>query len=245
MLKKRVIVMAIIAVALMALNVSVISAPAGKKFETVSADKVLVTASRLNVRTGPGTNYPTVKVLNRGEVVDTIGMLGEWYVVHLSDDSIGVVFSKHVAVSSVKTDEAAEEETVPVFNNSASNDEEMLLRLINGERVKNNLVPYSIDGGLNELARKKAEDMVKNNYFSHVSPVYGSPFEMLKGFGITYKSAGENIAGNKTVSGAHTQIMNSPFHRCNILNSGFNRIGIAAVEHEKYGKVIVQLFTEQ
>jgi uncharacterized protein YkwD len=38
--------------------------------------------------------------------------------------------------------------------------------------------------------------MVVKNYFSHQSPTYGSPLAMLKQFGISYTSAGENIACN-------------------------------------------------
>ena len=36
--------------------------------------------------------------------------------------------------------------------------------------------------------------MQTKNYFSHTSPTYGSPFDMMKAYGISYKSAGENIA---------------------------------------------------
>jgi len=55
---------------------------------------------------------------------------------------------------------------------------------------------------LQRVAKEKARDMVNNNYFSHTSPVYGSPFEMMKSYGISYKTAGENIAGNSTNKGA-------------------------------------------
>lgn len=51
--------------------------------------------------------------------------------------------------------------------------------------------------------------MVDNNYFSHTSPTYGSPFDMMKNFRISYKTAGENIAGNSSNSGAVNAWMNS------------------------------------
>lgn len=84
--------------------------------------------------------------------------------------------------------------------------------------------------------------MVDNNYFSHTSPIYGSPFDMLKSYGISYKTAGENIAGNSSNSGAVNAWMNSEGHRANILNSSFNYTGIGVVKSPEYGKIYVQMF---
>ena len=84
--------------------------------------------------------------------------------------------------------------------------------------------------------------MVNNNYFSHTSPTYGSPFDMMKKFGITYKSAGENIAGNSSNSGAVNAWMNSEGHKANILNTSYNYTGLAVVSSSKYGKIYVQMF---
>ena len=84
--------------------------------------------------------------------------------------------------------------------------------------------------------------MVDNNYFSHESPIYGTPFNMIKSFGISYKTAGENIAGNSTNNGAVTAWMNSQGHRANILNENFTYTGIGVVNSSKYGKIYVQMF---
>lgn len=84
--------------------------------------------------------------------------------------------------------------------------------------------------------------MVKNNYFSHTSPTYGSPFNMMKNFGITYKTAGENIAGNSSNTGAVNAWMNSEGHRANILNGSYNYTGVAVVKSPTYGKIYVQMF---
>ncbi len=84
--------------------------------------------------------------------------------------------------------------------------------------------------------------MVDSGYFAHESPTYGSPFNMLKSFGISYKTAGENIAGNSSNSGAVNAWMNSPGHKANILNSSFNYTGIGVVNSSKYGKIYVQIF---
>ncbi len=95
---------------------------------------------------------------------------------------------------------------------------------------------------MQNIARIKAQDMVDSNYFSHTSPIYGSPFNMMKSFGISYKTAGENIAGNSSNSGAVNAWMNSEGHRANILNSSFNYTGIGGVKSSKYGKIYVQMF---
>ena len=84
--------------------------------------------------------------------------------------------------------------------------------------------------------------MVNNNYFSHNSPTYGSPFDMLSSFKATYKTAGENIAGNSTNSGAVNAWMNSSGHKANILKNSFNYTGIGVVKSSKYGKIYVQIF---
>lgn len=117
-----------------------------------------------------------------------------------------------------------------------------MLDLINQERSKVGVAPLKIDSKLQKMAQVKAEDMVAKSYFDHTSPTYGSPFDMMKKFGISYTSAGENIAGNSTVNKAHTALMNSPGHKANILKSSFNYIGIGVTTSPKYGKMFAQDF---
>ncbi len=116
--------------------------------------------------------------------------------------------------------------TTSTGQTSLSAQEQQLVDLINSERVKAGLSPLTIDIELSEVARIKAQDMIDNNYFSHTSPTYGSPFDMMKSFGITFKSAGENIAINSSVQKAHVAFMNSEGHRANILNSSYTHVGI-------------------
>lgn len=84
--------------------------------------------------------------------------------------------------------------------------------------------------------------MVDNNYFAHESQIYDTPFDMLKSFKISYKTAGENIAGNSSNSGAVTAWMNFSGHKANILNGNYNYTGIGVVSSPKYGKIYVQMF---
>ena len=60
--------------------------------------------------------------------------------------------------------------------------------------------------------------------------------------GVKYKTASENIAGNATIDGAINSWMNSESHKNNILNSDFNYTGIAVVNSNTYGKILVQFF---
>jgi uncharacterized YkwD family protein len=123
-----------------------------------------------------------------------------------------------------------------------SADEQKMVELVNQERAKYGLAPLKVNMELVRVARLKAQDMVENNYFSHTSPTYGSPFEMMKQFGISYRTAGENLAGAPSVEVAHQSLMNSSGHRANILNPSFTQVGIGVVEGSAYGKIFVQMF---
>jgi len=120
--------------------------------------------------------------------------------------------------------------------------EQQMLDLVNKERAKEGLAPLEMDAKLVELARLKSQDMIDKNYFSHTSPTYGDPFQMMKDFGVEYLMAGENLAGNFSLTGAHEALMNSPGHRANILKPEFTHIGIGVVKGGPYGMMITQMF---
>ncbi|MDQ0089020.1 putative YkwD family protein [Paenibacillus anaericanus] len=116
---------------------------------------------------------------------------------------------------------------------------QQVLNLVNQERSKAGLGSLSMDEELSKMAMVKAEDMYNNNYFDHNSPTYGSPFDMMKEFGISFNAAGENIAkGQSTPTQVMKDWMNSPGHKANILNKSYTHIGIAY-----YNNAWVQEFT--
>ncbi|HAN10699.1 MAG TPA: serine protease [Clostridiales bacterium] len=125
---------------------------------------------------------------------------------------------------------------------SLTSDEQQMVSLVNAARTQNNVPALTVDIKLTDVARTKAQDMINNNYFDHNSPTYGSPFDMMKSFGIVYSGAGENIAGNQTVQNAHDSLMNSPGHKANILNASFTHIGIGIKDGGTYGKMFTQMF---
>ncbi|GMQ61662.1 CAP domain-containing protein [Vallitalea maricola] len=145
--------------------------------------------------------------------------------------------------NTVADDNAEVENTTT--NKNISNEEQQLINLINESRKQNGLKALTADNQLSEIARIKSKDMIDNNYFSHNSPTYGNPFDMLKNFGIQYLSAAENIAGNKSVQEAHEALMNSPGHRKNILNPEFTHVGVGIQKGSKYGYMFTELFIKK
>ncbi len=125
--------------------------------------------------------------------------------------------------------------TIPTLDSTVASYEAEVVRLVNAERVKNGLAPLTADWELSRVARYKSQDMRDNRYFSHTSPVYGSPFQMIKSFGISYRSAGENIArGQATPQTVVNAWMNSSGHRANILNASYTHIGVGYVADGRY-----------
>jgi len=119
--------------------------------------------------------------------------------------------------------------------------EERVVELVNAERAKAGLKPLAVDMQLCRAARLKAEDMRDKNYFSHTSPTYGPFAEMLRKFGITYRTAGENIAaGYRTPEAVVAAWMGSSGHRANILNPNFTHIGVGYASGGSYGHYWVQ-----
>ena len=145
-------------------------------------------------------------------------------------------------------DSNLEEENVNVVVSDKENtseltqDEQEVFDLINKSREDAGLAKLEIDDDLQNICRIKANEMVEKNYFSHDSPTYGSPFDMLKSNNIEYKVAGENIAGNTSNQKAVEAWLGSENHKKNIINNSYNYTGIAAVDSEKYGKIYVQMF---
>lgn len=132
---------------------------------------------------------------------------------------------------------------VPVNNADFTAMQTEMLGYINAERAKVNAAPLTLDKALCEGAALKTKDMVINAYFSHTSPTYGSPFDMMKNLGISYRTAGENIAKNSSVKGAHDSFMNSSGHRANILNSAYRKVGLGFCQDGSY-LYVTQWFTD-
>lgn len=243
-----------------------LKAEAAQTFEKVDFINGVVTANTLNLRNGPSLNNDIIGVFKKHKWVNVLAKIGDWYAVFDPDTGkVGCVAKAYLADAATVAQQPAS--TVPTApkptmaappkpttpsatappsgapqSGNFSSEEKLLLDLINKERANNNLSALTADAELMKVAKMKADDMSKNNYFSHYSPTYGSPFDMMRQFGITFKAAAENIAGNSTVEGAISSWMKSEGHRNNILNSNYNYTGIGVAKSNKYGYILVQMF---
>ncbi len=252
-MKRKIIIL--VALTVLLISTTCYAAPSGGgmqlAFEQAGGSTAEVNVQALNLREGPSTDYPSICLLTKGQKLTVMGRLGEWYAVYNPDTgTVGTVYGKYIDIGN--------DESIPVSanisaleGNAASpsagkvvltEDEQKLLELVNKAREEKGLEPLAIDENLMRVARTKAKDMVDNNYFSHQSPTYGSPFDMMRQFENTFRSAGENIAGNKTVEGAFKAWMSSDTHKKNILNTGFKVTGIGIESSATYGKILVQQF---
>ena len=245
-MRKKKFLIIIICIFLGILAIMITKSFAMQSYYKVDFQTGLVTASNLYVRSGPGTQFKIVTSVPKNQYIRVFAGIGDWYVVQVEGDYIGAVSKKYIkpiypGTSNQKTSTNTNNNT-STTSTKMTNDEKEVFDLINKQRTQNGLSSLKENSELQRVARIKAQDMVNNNYFSHTSPTYGSPFDMIKSFKISYNTAGENIAGNSSNSSAVTAWMNSPGHRANILNGSFNQTGIGVVTGSKYGKIYVQMF---
>ncbi len=225
------------------------------------------TNSTLNVRCGPGTNYDRVGKLNNGDYINVFAKVGDWYIIQTTDNLVGAVSGRYIdpvydenemknyldekALANIET-----EKTEETMNNSTetsqyidsielTDEEKEFLNLINTNRKNNGLSELKIDNEIQNIARLKAQDLERNDYFSHTSPSYGNVNDMMNSFNVKFTKVQENIAGNQNLSGAVEAWMNSDSHKSNILNSDFNYTGVAISESSTYGKIFVEVFVQK
>ncbi|WP_100408178.1 SafA/ExsA family spore coat assembly protein [Bacillus solitudinis] len=132
--------------------------------------------------------------------------------------------------------------TIPLSNNVKSL-EQQVLNLTNKERANYGLKPLRANWELARVARYKSADMRDKRYFSHTSPTYGSPFDMMRNFGVRYSSAAENIAmGQQTPEQVVKDWMNSEGHRKNILSQNVTELGVGYAQGGSGRHYWTQLF---
>ena len=124
---------------------------------------------------------------------------------------------------------------IPQISQSVLSYESEVIRLVNEVRRENGLKALTANWELSRVARYKSQDMLNKGYFSHTSPTYGTPSQMIKAFGLSFRTAGENIArGYPTPQAVVNGWMNSSGHRANILNASYTQIGVGYVAQGNY-----------
>jgi uncharacterized YkwD family protein/spore coat assembly protein SafA len=126
--------------------------------------------------------------------------------------------------------------SIPIVSTTVTSYEQQVFTLCNQIRRQNGLPALTMNWQLERMARIKSQDMRDKHYFSHQSPTYGSPFTMMKSFGIYFTYAGENIAaGQPDPKSVVNSWMASPGHRANILNKNYTQIGVGYASGGSYG----------
>ncbi len=224
-----------------------------KAILTVAAAAALMMSNPVLNKAHASTNSPSVQekvYVYQGTNLNELNSVIEKYLA-----SLGFTFSQNTVKQptqtqpnqTVETQEPAQtapqpvqQQPAPVTNTAQTTStlsayEQKVVDLTNQERAKNGLPALKVDVTLSKMAHEKSRDMSANGYFSHTSPTYGSPFDMMKKYGISYRYAGENIAmGQRTPEEVVKAWMNSEGHRKNILSPNYNYIGVGYVSQGNY-----------
>jgi uncharacterized protein YkwD len=123
---------------------------------------------------------------------------------------------------------------------------------LNTDRKLAGLAPLALNSQLSALAVTRAQGLLDNGgSLSHFDASGKLVLrELMDGNAIPYKTAGENLAENnyqpaQTVEVANTGLMNSPTHRANILNPGYQQVGIGLAGPSPSGQFYyVQIFLQ-
>ncbi|MEG2310462.1 MAG: CAP domain-containing protein [Clostridia bacterium] len=200
-----------------------------KPYESLEKYFATINENLTNIRSGPSTSFDSYAKLSADQKVEVIGKIDDFNLVITDNNIVGMI--RQDLITSLNNDIE-----IPVENTT------FVLDLINDARSNNGLNKLKTDVLLQATAQNKADDMVKNDYFAHISPTYGSPFKMMQNAGIIYKTAGENIAGNPNIKDGVTSWLLSDTHKQNILSNAYNYVGIGVEKSDKYGYIIVAMF---
>lgn len=220
------------------------------------------TTASAPIKAGAGNNFTTIATVPKGQQLKVLGNLGDWFVVQVPNSNrIGTVpkakatpYSsttnmnppKIPATGGTTTGQTTTSQTTTgqttTGQTTMTGDETRILQLCNAERAKVGAKPLKSNTEVTKLARLKSEDMVNKNYFDHNSPTYGSPFDMMKKYGVSYMYAGENIAMNQSADKAFQAWMNSEGHRKNILNPNFTELGVGIAGKGGGSYIYTQMF---
>ena len=118
------------------------------------------------------------------------------------------------------------EQTPEQDNGTAQGDyASQVAALVNAVRAQHGLAALTVDAGVQRAAQVRAAETVQS--FSHTRPNGSSFSTALTEAGVTYRTAGENIAyGQSTPQAVVDAWMNSSGHRANILSSSYTTIGV-------------------
>jgi uncharacterized protein YkwD len=105
---------------------------------------------------------------------------------------------------------------------------------INGERARENLQPFLWDEELHTVAQAHSQDMAKMGKISHTGSDNSQPHERIRRAGIFASKTAENVARDLNIISAHTSLMESLYHRENILDESITHCAVGVIHSGKY-----------
>lgn len=206
------------------------SAASAKVVTVQKGDSMYLIAKRYNV------SFAQVLELNRAHHVD-VNLIHPNDKIYLPDKGTGTTTNQNSANDNIAQGNAS------AIAGSVEAKENAVLKLVNDERAKHGLKALTMSTKLISLAEMKSKDMAEKRYFDHTSPTYGTPFQMMQKYGVSYKTAGENIAaGQRSAQEVMNSWMNSSGHRANILNGNYTELGVGYYAGGSYGTYWTQMF---
>ncbi|MGE5042374.1 MAG: CAP domain-containing protein [Candidatus Levyibacteriota bacterium] len=121
--------------------------------------------------------------------------------------------------------------------------EQDIFNQTNQQRQQHGVPPLTFSNEIAAVARAHSKDMNDRNFFDHVNPDGLDPFQRMRIGGISFSTAGENIAGGQSADIMMTNWMNSSGHRANILNPAYTKIGVGVSVSNRFGLLATQDFT--
>ncbi|MCK4259153.1 MAG: hypothetical protein KAX49_09250 [Halanaerobiales bacterium] len=205
----------------------------------INYQKGITTAVGIESETQQSTkNTEYIEQVNQPTQSSPLNDSTKWYE---SDD-----YWRNKSTSSSTSTQLKPVETIPDLDEQipvgVADEEQILFNLLNKERISRGLQPLKLNSKLTELARKKSKDMADLNYFSHTSPTYGSPKDLVTSGGVDFWIVGENIAKTSSAERANTLFMNSSVHRAAILNKLYTEVGIGMYRESNGTLYVTELF---
>lgn len=125
-----------------------------------------------------------------------------------------------------------------------SDDEKTLFGFMNAERERENLQTLEWDRALYKVAVEHSKDMAKKEQVAHKGSDGSQPYQRIQKAGIYASKTAENVARDASIVSAHTSLMESLYHRENILDPEFTRGAVAVVRRDTR-LYVTELFIRQ
>lgn len=183
----------------------------------------------------------TITSIHKGDITYIMLNTYEYQIFNVDNRYYATVFYDIVDGGNTTSFLIIDYDTEQAFKGYYAEPSEELLRsyemeifdLANSIRVRHGKKPFKWSGKIAAVARAHSKDMIQNDFFSHTNLAGQSPFDRMEDAGISFETAGENIAmGQMDGIFAHESWMNSPGHRANILGF-FEYLGVGVDADKK------------